>query len=59
VGEALLVRAQQRGAADPEVAIGDLLKLVNAISLASEREAELAGRLLNLIIRGVAPARGA
>jgi AcrR family transcriptional regulator len=58
-GEALLVRAQQHGAADPEVAIGDLLKLVNAISLASERETELAGRLLSLIIRGVAPARGA
>lgn len=41
------------------MAIGDLLKLVNAISLATEQDTELAGRLLNLIIRGVAPARGA
>jgi hypothetical protein len=41
------------------VAIGDLLKLINAISLATEQDTELAGRLLGLIIRGVAPARDA
>lgn len=55
-GEKLLVRAQQARAAHPDVAIADLLKLVNAISLATEQEtdpADQADRLLTLVVKGV------
>lgn len=57
-GRRLLVRAQQEDAASHQVAIDDLLKLVNAISLASERDTAQADRLLDLVLRGVAPAPG-
>ena len=61
-GRQLLDRARQEDKADRKVAIGDVLKLVNAISLASERETAQADRLLDLALTGVmraaAPARG-
>ncbi|WP_433247705.1 TetR/AcrR family transcriptional regulator [Streptosporangium sp. CA-135522] len=55
-GGALLTRAQQAGAIRREVAIADLLKLVHAISLATENEpdhADQADRLLALVVKGV------
>lgn len=58
-GEKLLARAQAAGAVRPGVAIGDLLALVNAISLAAEQESghpEQADRLLTLVVDGVFPA---
>jgi AcrR family transcriptional regulator len=57
-GRSLLVRAQQDGAVPDEVAIDDLLKLVNGISLASDQDTAQADRLLDLVIRGVAPGQG-
>ena len=53
-GNALLARAT--GAVRPEITIGDLLKLVSAISLATEREPDgpiEADRLLTIAIHGV------
>jgi AcrR family transcriptional regulator len=57
-GRQLLDRAQQEEKADQEVAIGDLLKLVNAISLTSERDTVQADRLVGLVFRGVTPVAG-
>jgi AcrR family transcriptional regulator len=57
-GRGLLVRAQQDGAVPGDVAIEDLLKLVNGISLASDQDTAQADRLLDLVIRGVAPGQG-
>jgi AcrR family transcriptional regulator len=57
-GGSLLVRAQKDGAVPSEVAIEDLLKLVNGICLASDPDTDQADRLLDLVIRGVAPGRG-
>lgn len=55
-GRRLLERAQQDGSVPADVEISDLLKLVNGIVLASGEDAALAGRLLTLAIRGIAPA---
>ncbi|MFI1679385.1 TetR/AcrR family transcriptional regulator [Streptomyces sp. NPDC020607] len=55
-GAALLLRAQEAGAVRPDVSIGDLLQLTNAISLAAEEtpdDPELADRLLTLTLRGL------
>lgn len=55
-GSALLTRARQAGAVRPDVSIGDLLQLTNAIALAAEEtpdDPELADRLLNLTLRGL------
>ena len=57
-GEQLLERARQAHAARADIAITDLLKLVSAISLATEQEpdgAAEADRLLTLAIDGVHP----
>ncbi|WP_369248808.1 TetR/AcrR family transcriptional regulator [Streptomyces sp. R41] len=57
-GSALLLRAQKAGAVRPDVSIGDLLQLTNAIALAAEEtpdEPELADRLLTLTLRGLKP----
>lgn len=59
-GEDLLARARRARAVRSDVSIRDLLKLVNAISLAVEQEpdgAAQADRLLNLALTGVRPAR--
>jgi hypothetical protein len=50
-GRSLLTKAQVRD----DIAIEDLLKLVNGISLASDQNTAQADRLLNLAIRGIAP----
>nr|BAM98961.1 putative tetR-family transcriptional regulator [Streptosporangium amethystogenes] len=58
VGGELLERARQAHAVRPDVGIVDLLKLVSAISLATEQEpggAAEADRLLALAIDGVRP----
>ncbi|MFI7232206.1 TetR/AcrR family transcriptional regulator [Nonomuraea angiospora] len=58
-GADLLARAREANAARPDVSITDLLKLVNAICLAVEREpdsATQADRLLTLALTGVHPA---
>jgi AcrR family transcriptional regulator len=61
-GDRLLRSARNQGSVRENVKIDDLLKLVNAISLASERETAQADRLLDLALTGVmraaAPARG-
>jgi hypothetical protein len=57
-GGKLLERARQARAIRPGVAIVELLKLANAIAMASEREpdgAAEADRLLTLAINGVHP----
>jgi AcrR family transcriptional regulator len=57
-GSALLLRAQESGAVRPDVSIGDLLQLTNAIALAAEETPDdpaLADRLLNLTLRGLKP----
>jgi AcrR family transcriptional regulator len=59
-GAVLLMRAQESGAVRPDVSIGDLLQLTNAIALAAEQspdDPELAGRLLMLTLRGLKGAR--
>ncbi|MEU4507444.1 helix-turn-helix domain-containing protein [Streptomyces sp. NPDC024089] len=59
-GAVLLVRAQKSGAVRPDVSIGDLLQLTNAIALAAEQspdDPELAGRLLTLTLQGLKGAR--
>lgn len=59
VGGALLTRAQGERATDPDVAIDDLLQLLNAISLATEAEPDRADRLLTIVVTGLdAPAAG-
>ncbi|MFG1687142.1 TetR/AcrR family transcriptional regulator [Nonomuraea sp. NPDC049269] len=55
-GDELLASARRAGAVRPDIAIADLLKLVNAISLAVEQEPDgtaEADRLLALAIDGV------
>jgi hypothetical protein len=55
-GKRLLVRAQHAGAANAEATIGDVLQLVNAISLATEYlgdRAPQADRLLRLVVNGL------
>jgi AcrR family transcriptional regulator len=54
-GQQLLHRAQRHQAADPETTVEDLLGLVNAISLTTERDTARAHRLVALAIRGVTP----
>ncbi|MER5385115.1 helix-turn-helix domain-containing protein [Streptomyces sp. NPDC002688] len=57
-GSALLLRAQEAGAVRPDVSIGDLLQLTNAIALAAEETPDdpaLADRLLSLTLRGLKP----
>lgn len=57
-GEALLRRAIAAGTVRPGVAIADLLTLVNAISLVTERDpdgANDAARLLTLALDGILP----
>ena len=57
-GEPLRRRAVDEGAVRPDVAIADLLTLVNAISLAAqELGAEEAERLVMLALDGMGPAR--
>ncbi|WP_138897613.1 TetR/AcrR family transcriptional regulator [Streptomyces chryseus] len=60
-GERLLVRAQRSGAVRPDVSIGDLMQLTNAIALAAEQapdDPELADRLLTLTLKGLRPEAG-
>lgn len=57
-GERLLRSARTQGSVREDVEIGDLLKLVNAISLATERDTDRADRLLGLVLRGVCTGRG-
>jgi AcrR family transcriptional regulator len=55
-GKRLLVRAQRSGSVSSEVKIGDVLHLVNAISLATEHLRERvaqADRLLSLVVTGL------
>lgn len=55
-GEALLDRLKKAGVVEPDVEIIELLKLVNAIALATERMPggrPQAERLLELVLRGV------
>jgi AcrR family transcriptional regulator len=54
-GRSLLANAQKNGEVPDDVAIEDLLKLVNGISLASVPDTAQADRLLDLAIRGIAP----
>lgn len=57
-GEELLSRARQAGAVRPDVSVGDLLTLVNALSLATERHADPCAetdRLLLLALEGIGP----
>ncbi|MGW0819937.1 TetR/AcrR family transcriptional regulator [Streptomyces sp. NPDC002845] len=57
-GSALLTRAQEAGTVRPDVSIGDLLQLTNAIALAAEETPDtpdLADRLLALTVRGLKP----
>lgn len=57
-GTALLQRAQRSGSVRPDVSIGDLLQLTNAIALAAEEtpdDPELADRLLTLTLGGLKP----
>jgi AcrR family transcriptional regulator len=56
-GRSLLTRAQKGGEVPGDVAVEDLLKLVNGISLAGGQDAAQADRLLDLVIRGIAPGR--
>ncbi len=56
VGADLLARAQQAGAVRSDMEIGDLLRLVHSIALASEQTAggtERAERLLSLMLDGL------
>ncbi|MHC0431122.1 TetR/AcrR family transcriptional regulator [Streptomyces sp. O3] len=57
-GGALLARAREAGSVRPDVTIGDLLQLTNAIALAAEEtpsDPGLADRLLTLTLQGLAP----
>ncbi|MBB4914847.1 TetR/AcrR family transcriptional regulator [Streptosporangium saharense] len=57
-GEELLSRARQAGAVRPDVSVGDLLTLVNALSLATERHPDPCAetdRLLLLALEGIGP----
>jgi len=52
-GTALLARAQQSGAVRPDIGVADLLKLANAIAVATEQAPEGADRLLSLVMDGL------
>ncbi|WP_051579483.1 TetR/AcrR family transcriptional regulator [Pseudonocardia acaciae] len=53
-GAALLERAQTAGAVRPDLGLGELLRLVNAIAIAAEPDgAHGAERLLSLVLDGV------
>lgn len=53
-GSALLAGATEAGAVRTDVDIDDLLKLVNAIAMATETDAsEQADRLLTLVLDGI------
>jgi AcrR family transcriptional regulator len=55
-GEELLARAQRAGSARPDIAIADLLKLVNAIALITEQESDgvdQADQLLAIVVNGI------
>ncbi|MEV0065078.1 helix-turn-helix domain-containing protein [Amycolatopsis sp. NPDC050768] len=52
-GHRLLARAQQAGEANEATGTDDLLLLVNAISLATEDDADRADALLTLVVAGV------
>lgn len=52
-GHRLLSRAQQAGEANEATDIDDLLLLVNAISQATEDDAERADALLTVVVAGV------
>jgi len=55
-GQRLLVRAAREHAVRPDLAVDDLLRLVNAISLATEQEAnraDHADRLLAIVVNGL------
>ncbi|WP_344653492.1 helix-turn-helix domain-containing protein [Cryptosporangium japonicum] len=54
-GAELLARAQAAGAVRPDVAIADLLTLVNAVSLATENHPDAAERLTTLALAGIHP----
>jgi AcrR family transcriptional regulator len=51
----LLNDCQAQGAVDTDVTVGDLLKLANAISIASAGSVETAHRLLNIMMNGLLP----
>lgn len=52
-GAKLLARARQAGQVAADVGIGDLLDLVNAVSLAAPDDPDRAGRLADLVINGI------
>jgi AcrR family transcriptional regulator len=52
-GRGLLVRAQEAAAVPDDVAIADLLVIVNGISLAAGQDTAQADRLLDLVVRGI------
>ncbi|TDW15836.1 TetR/AcrR family transcriptional regulator [Kribbella kalugense] len=54
-GQSLLDRAQKDGSVPADVAISDVLQLLNGITLASDSDTAQADRLVDLVIRGVAP----
>ncbi|EXG81212.1 TetR/AcrR family transcriptional regulator [Cryptosporangium arvum] len=54
-GATLLERARAAGAVRPGVTIGDLLTLVNAVSLATENHPDTAERLTTLALTGIRP----
>lgn len=61
-GGSLLAHAQRDRSVRPEVAIADLLQLVNAVAVVTERAPDPAGqgeRLLDLVINGLKGPRGA
>jgi len=49
----LLARAQQSGAVRPDIGVADLLKLANAIAVATEQATDGADRLLSLVMDGL------
>ncbi len=52
-GEPLLRRARETAAVRPDVTLADLLTLVNAIAMATERDPGEADRLVALALRGI------
>jgi AcrR family transcriptional regulator len=54
-GEALVARAQEAGSVRGDVTAGELLQLVNGVSLAAAEDEALADRLLTLAATGLTP----
>jgi len=52
-GEPLLVRAQEAGEADPDVTIGDVVKLVSGAAAVAYEDAAQRDRVLNLAINAI------